>query len=150
MIFVINSSGLTNRFIPILKNYYSEKSETKKYNFDKNIYLVGDSHAGRLFNSLQNNIANNQYNLRIFSTPFFENHKLINIRTNKEKVPESNNQLIVNEELSKIITKDKNNNLIDEVSVYCETKDEKSSCLKEIRISDKTKLKEEIHFYPVY
>ena len=55
-----------------------------------------------------------------------------------------------NKELSKIITKDKNNNLIDEVSVYCETKDEKSSCLKEIRISDKTKLKEEIHFYPVY
>ena len=55
-----------------------------------------------------------------------------------------------NKELSKIITKDKNNNLIDEVSVYCEIKDEKSSCLKEIRISDKTKLKEEIHFYPVY
>lgn len=103
MIFVINSSGLTNRFIPILKNYYSEKSETKKYNFDKNIYLVGDSHASRLFNSLQNNIASNQYNLKIFNTPFFENHKLINIRTNKEKVPESNNQLIVNEELSKTI-----------------------------------------------
>jgi len=55
-----------------------------------------------------------------------------------------------NKELSKIITKDKNNNLIDEVSVYCENKDEKGSCLKEIRISDKTKLKEEIHFYPVY
>ena len=55
-----------------------------------------------------------------------------------------------NKELSKIITKDKNNNLIDEVTIYCETKDEKSSCLKEIRISDKTKLKEEIHFYPVY
>ncbi len=55
-----------------------------------------------------------------------------------------------NKELYKIITKDKNNNLIDEVSVYCEIKDEKSSCLKEIRISDKTKLKEEIHFYPVY
>jgi hypothetical protein len=29
LIFVINSSGLTNRFIPILKNYYSEKSEKK-------------------------------------------------------------------------------------------------------------------------
>ena len=55
-----------------------------------------------------------------------------------------------NKELSKIVTKDRNNNIIDEVSVYCETKDEKSSCLKEIRISDKTKLKEEIHFYPVY
>jgi hypothetical protein len=55
-----------------------------------------------------------------------------------------------NKELSKIVTKDKNNNLIDEVSVYCENKDEKGSCLKEIRISDKTKLKEEIHFYPVY
>jgi peptidoglycan/LPS O-acetylase OafA/YrhL len=110
LIFVINSSGLTNRFIPILKNYYSEKSETKKYNFDKNIYLVGDSHAGRLFNSLQDNIASNQYNLKIFSTPFFENHKLINIRTNKEKVPESNNQLIVNEQLSKII-KNSNNEI---------------------------------------
>jgi hypothetical protein len=55
-----------------------------------------------------------------------------------------------NKELSKIVTKDKNNNLIDEVSVYCENKDEKGSCLKQIRISDKTKLKEEIHFYPVY
>lgn len=55
-----------------------------------------------------------------------------------------------NKELSKIITKDKNNNLIDEASIYCETKDEKGTCLKEIRISDKTKLKEEIHFYPVY
>ena len=49
-----------------------------------------------------------QYNLKIFGTPFFENHKLMNIRTNKEKVPESNNQLIVNEELSKII---KNSNM---------------------------------------
>ncbi len=55
-----------------------------------------------------------------------------------------------NKELSKIITKDKNNTLIDEVSIYCENKDEKGSCLKEIRISDKTKRKEEIHFYPVY
>lgn len=47
--------------------------------------------------------------------------------------------------LSKIITKDKNDNLIDEVSVYYENKDKKGSCLKEIRILDKTKLKEAIH-----
>lgn len=55
-----------------------------------------------------------------------------------------------NKELSKIVTKDKNDILIDEVLIYCEIKDEKGSCLKEIRISKKTNQKEEIHFYPVY
>ena len=35
-----------------------------------------------------------------------------------------------NKELSKIIIKDKNVTLIDEVLVHCETKDEKGSCLK--------------------
>lgn len=55
-----------------------------------------------------------------------------------------------NNELSKIVTKDKNDILIDEVMVYCETKDEKGSCLKEIRISKKTNQKEKILFYPVY
>ena len=55
-----------------------------------------------------------------------------------------------NNALSKIVTTDNTNNLIDEVSIYCETKDEKGTCLKEIRISDKTKQKEEIYFYPVY
>ena len=55
-----------------------------------------------------------------------------------------------NNALTKIVTKDKNDNLIDEVSVYCETKDEKGTCLKEIKISNNTNLKEEIHFYPVY
>lgn len=52
--------------------------------------------------------------------------------------------------LSKIVIKDKNDVLVDEVLVQCETKDEKGACLKEIRISNITNLKEEIHFYPVY
>jgi len=55
-----------------------------------------------------------------------------------------------NKELSKIVTKDRNDNLTDEVSVYCETKDEKGTCLKETRISNKKNQKEEIYFYPVY
>jgi peptidoglycan/LPS O-acetylase OafA/YrhL len=108
LIFVINSNGLPNRFIPILKNYYSEKSETKEYNFSKNIYLIGDSHAGRLFNSLQNKIVNYQYNLKIFDTPFFENHKLINVKTNKEKLDETSNKLKINEEISEIINNSNN------------------------------------------
>lgn len=55
-----------------------------------------------------------------------------------------------NKELSKIITKDKNNNPIDEVVVKCETKDENGTCLKETRISTKTNHKEEILFSPIY
>jgi hypothetical protein len=55
-----------------------------------------------------------------------------------------------NNELSKIIIKDKNDKLIDEILISCETKDEKGACLKEIRISTKTNHKEEIRCYPVY
>lgn len=55
-----------------------------------------------------------------------------------------------NKELSKIIIKDKNDTLIDEVLVHCETKDEKGSCLKEIRISTKTNRTEEFLFVPKY
>lgn len=55
-----------------------------------------------------------------------------------------------NKELSKIVIRDKNDKLIDEVSVYCATKDEKGTCLKEIRISIKTNNKEEILFFPNY
>jgi hypothetical protein len=55
-----------------------------------------------------------------------------------------------NKELSKIVVKDKNDNLIDEILISCETKDEKGACLKEIRISTKTNNKEEILFNPVY
>jgi hypothetical protein len=55
-----------------------------------------------------------------------------------------------NNELSKIITKDKNDKLVDEVVITCETKDEKGACLKETRISTKTNHKEEILFTPIY
>jgi hypothetical protein len=55
-----------------------------------------------------------------------------------------------NNELSKIVTRDKNDKLIDEVLVRCETKDEKGACLKETRISTITNHKEEILFSPIY
>jgi hypothetical protein len=55
-----------------------------------------------------------------------------------------------NNELAKIVTKDKNDKLVDEVLVRCETKDEKGTCLKETRISTKTNHKEEILFFPIY
>jgi len=55
-----------------------------------------------------------------------------------------------NKELSKIITKDKDDKLIDEVLISCATKDEKGACLKEIRTSSTTNTKEEIHFSPIY
>lgn len=55
-----------------------------------------------------------------------------------------------NKELFKIIIRDKNDALIDEVLVYCVAKDEKGACLKEIRISIKTNDKEEILFSPNY
>jgi hypothetical protein len=53
-------------------------------------------------------------------------------------------------ELSKIVTRDKNDSLVDEVLVNCMAKDEKGTCLKEIRISTKTNYKEEILISPVY
>jgi hypothetical protein len=55
-----------------------------------------------------------------------------------------------NQELSKIVIKDKNDQLIDEVLISCVSKDEKGTCLKEIRISTKTNNKEEILFSPEY
>lgn len=55
-----------------------------------------------------------------------------------------------NKELSKIVIRDKNDKLIDEILISCEAKDEKGACLKEIRISTKTNNKEEILFYPEY
>ena len=55
-----------------------------------------------------------------------------------------------NNELSKIIIKDKNDTLIDEILIHCEAKDEKGTCLKEIRISNATKKKEEIYLLPKY
>lgn len=47
-----------------------------------------------------------------------------------------------NNKLSRIVVKDKNNQLIDEILVRCESKDEKGACLKETRISIITKNKE--------
>ena len=55
-----------------------------------------------------------------------------------------------NNELSKIIIKDKNDTLIDEILIHCEAKDEKGTCLKEIRISNTTNKKEEIYLLPKY
>ena len=55
-----------------------------------------------------------------------------------------------NNELSKIVIKDKNETVIDVVVISCEMKDESGICLKEIRVSTKTKRKEEIHFIPKY
>jgi hypothetical protein len=55
-----------------------------------------------------------------------------------------------NKELTKIVTKDKNDNLVDEIVVRCETKDEKGTCLKQTRISLKTNHQEELLFSPIY
>jgi hypothetical protein len=55
-----------------------------------------------------------------------------------------------NNELSKIVIKDKNDKLIDEILISCEVEDEKGVCLKESRISKLTNHKEEILFTPVY
>lgn len=55
-----------------------------------------------------------------------------------------------NNELSKIVIKDKNDKLIDEISINCAAKDEKGACLKEIRISIKTNNQEDIYLTPKY
>ena len=55
-----------------------------------------------------------------------------------------------NKELSKIVIRDKNDSLIDEVLVNCMARDEKGACLREIRISTKTNHKEEIIISPTY
>lgn len=53
-------------------------------------------------------------------------------------------------ELTKIVTKDKEDKLIDEVLVNCTKKDEKGACLNETRASTQKKYKEEVVFTPVY
>lgn len=53
-------------------------------------------------------------------------------------------------ELTKIITKDKDDKLIDEVVVNCTKKDEKGACLKEIRTSNQKNYKEELLLTPAY
>jgi hypothetical protein len=55
-----------------------------------------------------------------------------------------------NNELSKIIIRDKKDKRIDEILIYCEDKDEKGACLKEIRTSIVMNNKEEILFIPTY
>lgn len=55
-----------------------------------------------------------------------------------------------NNELSKIIIKDKNDTLIDEILIHCEAKDEKGTCLKEIRISNTTNKKKLVLITPKY
>lgn len=49
-----------------------------------------------------------------------------------------------NKQLFKIVIRDKNDKLIDEILVNCITKDEKGTCVKEFRISTKNDYKEEI------
>ncbi|MEL1242401.1 hypothetical protein [Flavobacterium flavipallidum] len=55
-----------------------------------------------------------------------------------------------NQSLSKIIIKDKNNILIDKFLIHCIKKDERGSCLQEIRTSTKTNQTEEYLFIPKY
>ena len=55
-----------------------------------------------------------------------------------------------NKELSKIVTRDKNDKLIGEVLVNCMTRDDKGTCVKEVRTSTKTNYKEEILITPAY
>ncbi|GIZ08701.1 hypothetical protein [Flavobacterium sp. UMI-01] len=52
--------------------------------------------------------------------------------------------------LTKIITKDRNENDIEELLITCELKDEKGTCIKEIRTNQQKGYREEIYFYPVY
>jgi len=55
-----------------------------------------------------------------------------------------------NKELSKIVTRDKKDKLVDEVLINCMAKDEKGTCLKEIRTSTQTNYTEEILISPTY
>ena len=55
-----------------------------------------------------------------------------------------------NKELSKIVITDKEDNLIDEVLVNCMDKDDKGTCLKQVRTWTKTNYKEEILISPAY
>ncbi|RZK10704.1 MAG: hypothetical protein EOO46_09685 [Flavobacterium sp.] len=53
-------------------------------------------------------------------------------------------------ELTKIVTKDKDGKVVDEVVVNCTKKDDKGACLNETRTSALKKYKEEVVFSPVY
>lgn len=55
-----------------------------------------------------------------------------------------------NNELSKIVISGKDNKLIDEISIECTSKDEKGTCLKQTRTSEKSNRKEEIVINPRY
>lgn len=55
-----------------------------------------------------------------------------------------------NNELSKIIIRDKKETLIDEIVISCESKDEKGACLKEIRTSIIKNYTQERRFTPIY
>ncbi|MGL2967373.1 hypothetical protein [Flavobacterium sp. XGLA_31] len=55
-----------------------------------------------------------------------------------------------NGDLTKIITKDKNNTLLDDVTVSCLAKDQKGTCLKQIRTSTLTHQTTEINLIPTY
>lgn len=53
-------------------------------------------------------------------------------------------------ELSKIIITDLNGNLVDEILIKCDKKDEKGTCLKQVRISNNTNNKTIIIRHPTY
>lgn len=55
-----------------------------------------------------------------------------------------------NNELSKIIVKDKNDTLINEIQIKCVEKDAKGTCIKQIRESKQPYSKKEIRFTPIY
>ncbi|WP_312767815.1 hypothetical protein [Epilithonimonas sp.] len=55
-----------------------------------------------------------------------------------------------NNELSKIVITGKDHKIIDELSINCIEKDEKGTCLKETRVSNKTGKKQEILISPRY
>ena len=55
-----------------------------------------------------------------------------------------------NDELSKIVVTEKDNQMIDELSIKCHSKDEKGACLKQTRTSTKSNKKEEILIEPKY
>lgn len=55
-----------------------------------------------------------------------------------------------NNNLSKIIIKDIDDNLIDEIQIKCITKDDKGACLKQFRVSKKSNNKKEILLFPKY
>ena len=55
-----------------------------------------------------------------------------------------------NNELSKILITNKNEKLIDEILISCETKDNEGTCIKQVRVSSFSNSKREILRYPTY